>query len=1400
MKNPAENGFVILRGLATLRQSQPGRIELWLRVVFFRQSINRYAVRQFTLQGDHEASEMQIDSRRIFCFWLTCCTGLLMSNLAAAQNPTTQLQRELASVSAAELAEEAARFGDAKRGAVLFYQPQMACRQCHSVDGSKSPLGPALSEKRPDVTNAFLVDSVLHPSKVIRKGFETAVVVTNDGKVVTGLIVEETPQKVVIRDGRPLGKVMEFSRDDIDEYQRVKQSIMPPGQVSMLASRQQFLDLIRYLIEVRDGGALRAKELEPPASLYAIRIPEYEKDIDHSAMISDLDDGSFKRGQAIYNRLCVNCHGNHDKPGSLPTSLRFATGKFRNGFDPHTMYQTLTRGFGMMVAQTWMVPQQKYDVIHYVREAYLRKDNPTQHLMVTDEYLAGLPKGKSRGPEPSQNEPWITMDYGPSLVNTYEVGNDGTNFAYKGIAVRLDPGPGGVSRGQSWMVFDHDTMRVAAAWTGQGFIDWQGIHMNGRHNIHPRVKGDVHLANPTGPGWANPDSGTFDDPRLRGRDDRQYGPLPRKWAHYKGLSHHGQKTIIEYTVGDTRIHEMPGLATPVGNDTAAPPVFSRTFNIGPRSRELTLQVAREPEGSGIQATLDQNQKSLGMAVSFGLPGTGEQSAADARAAGSKQKLLEFNGKSFVEISDASYFDTTSQDFTLTARIRTKSGGTIFSRTKTGEKWIPDGQTLFVRNGQLAFDIGWVGAVQSRQRVNDGKWHDVAMTWDSKTKLVQLFVDGKPDQSRELATQKSLRESVFRIGFTNSNFPGPQSFFDGGLRDVRFYQRLLSNAELSKSASLPADESLKANWKLDEPVPAKPAKKTAVAAAGDVPDATGNGHTGTIHSDGTGTTADRDERLAAGIQPAVAGAKFIGHADGALILQIPAGREPLQFTLWFQRRKPDASLQEITADFVIEEAVADLASLTNGGPARWPVKLTTTPIIGSDSGAFAVDVLSHPADNPWLAQTRLTGFDFLPDGDRVAVCAWDGDVWMVSGLSQLPNIQSEVVPEQPPKLTWQRIASGLFQPLGLKYVDGQIFVTCRDQIVILRDRNGDGETDYYENFNNDHQVTDHFHEFAMGLQTDDAGNFYYAKSARHALKALVPHHGTLLRVSRDGSKTDIIAAGFRAANGVCLNPDGTFIVTDQEGHWNPKNRINWVREGGFYGNMFGYHDVTDSSDDAMEQPLCWITNAFDRSPAELLWCDSERWGPFKGSLLNLSYGYGKIFVVPHENLDGQMQGGMCELPIPQFPTGLMRGRFNPHDGQLYACGMVAWGSAQRQPGGIYRIRYTGKPAYLPVQLEATPRRVKIVLSDPVKAESAADTANYRVKVWSLKRAASYGSKHYDEHALEVASASLSPDGRTIELTVPDVAPTWGMEIRYALQGVKGESAAGVIHNTIHKLGE
>lgn len=1300
----------------------------------------------------------------------------------------SRIEAELKAESLSTLAKAARERGDAKRGAVLFYLPYMACRKCHAISGP-SPLGPNLAELGENKTDEHIIESVLKPSAKVEKKFRATVIIKNDGKQVTGLLVKDEPAGVTLRDGRPGGKRITVPRADIDEQAEMVASIMPEGQVNQLASRQQFYDLVRYLLEIRDGGPLRAKELEPPPALYQLKLPEYEKHIDHKGLLAGLDQNSFKRGEAIYNRLCINCHGNHNRPGSLPTSLRFASGKFRNGSDPYTMYQTLTRGFGLMVAQAWMVPSQKYDVIHYIREAYLKQHNPTQYFPVTGEYLDALPKGDTKGPAPRRMDLWATMDYGPSLINTYEVGKDASNFAYKGIAVRLDKGPGGVARGNAWMIFDHDTMRVSAAWTGKEFIDWNGIHFNGRHNIHPRVVGDLHLTNPTGPGFASPEfplgeKAFADTARIVGRDKRIYGPLPRKWAHYKGLYHYEDKTIISYTVGKTPILEMPGLQTIAseGEDekaTAENLIFKRTLNIGPRSKELVLQVARD-KIENAQLTLLK-----GTSAKVALYGANleQKTTETVPTTEPSNEKLKFAGATSVEITDGAAFDMTTKDFTIAARVRTKSGGTIFCRTAQGPEWVPDGKTLFVRGGRLCYDIGWVGVMQSERQVNDGKWHDVAMTWAAKTKRATMYIDGKPAGAKVIGPQGNPKKHVVRLGFSAPDFPNP-TYLKGGLETVSFFQRVLKPEEISKAGAL-SDKSLVARW--------KPGSSNAIAVK-DISKPKG-GFDGKVYQ-GTppqnGTTSTEGVLLV-GVTPPIGDLVI---QDGAVRLLVPPGKEQLKATLWWSRADTDTA-NELASSVDIEAADQDLSAFTKGGKPRWPEKLTTEVAVGKNDGPYAVDVLTRPASNPWLAQVRLTGFDFFPDGDRLAICAWDGDVWMVSGLSQITKAtQEENAPS--PKLTWQRIASGLFQPLGLKVIDDKIYLTCRDQICILHDLNGDGETDFYENFNNDAQVTDHFHEFAMGLQTDDDGNLYYAKSARHALTALVPHHGTLLRVSKDGARTDILATGFRAANGVCLNPDGTFIVTDQEGHWNPKNRINYVKEGGFYGNMFGYHDVTDSSDEAMEQPLCWITNSFDRSPAELLWCQDDRWGPLSGSLLNLSYGYGKVFVVPHEKIGGQAQGGMCQLPIPQAPTGLIRGRFNPADGQLYACGMFAWAGSRNQPGGFYRIRYTGRPVHLPVGLEAKPEGMKVSFSGVLDEASASDVKNWRVKVWSLKRTRNYGSKHYDEKPLEITSVDVASDGQTVFLNLPKIAPTWCMEIRYSIRSKDGKTIDGVVHNTVHQL--
>jgi hypothetical protein len=765
--------------------------------------------------------------------------------------------------------------------------------------------------------------------------------------------------------------------------------------------------------------------------------------------------------------------------------------KFKNGGDPFRIWQTLTKGYGLMTPMPQYSTRQKYDVIHYIREEFLAKHNPDKHAKIDKAYLASLPRGMTlvEEPEATKRPPqYELMDFGNVLFGTYQIEpgpiDENVNIAQKGIAIRLDPGPGGVSKGKAWAIYDHDTMRLAAFYTGDEFVDWKGIDFDGSHGTHTSIVGERVLVNPDEAGWANPETGEWDAPRVVGKDGRKFGPIPREWARYRGIHLTEDGPVLEYTVGQTTILESISL-----------------------SKEGPL------------------------------------------------RSFEF-----------------------------------------------------------------VGATSDR-----------------------LEIRMSPDKS--LTVEKEMLPG------------GVTSTIDA---THQIYTEEMSQKELTKP------------------------KKIS------------------------------------------------------------------------------------------------------------PTPVTTQIQLGTEIGPFAIDILTVPdADlNPHQSWMRTSGFDFYPDGKRAAVCTWMGDVWIVEGIDQAEG-----------ELTWKRICSGLFQPLGLKIVDGFIHVTCRDQLAKLHDKNGDETIDFIECLNNDHQVTEHFHEFAMGLQTDAAGNFYYAKSARHAKDSLVPHHGTLLRVSADGEKTDILATGFRAANGVCLNPDGTFIVTDQEGHWNPKNRINWVNGDGpeeFFGNIYGYSPITDTSDSAMKNPLCWITNAFDRSPSELLWVpENAAWGSLNGQLLNLSYGYGKIYVVPHEDVKGQKQGGMCELPFDQFPTGVMRGRFHPEDGQLYACGMFAWAGTQQQAGGFYRIRKTEKPAFVPTRLRATKSGISFQLSDPIDPASV-KPGNFQVEAWELQRSKNYGSKHLNQREWRVARAEVDEDRKTVTLTIPEIEPTWSMSIEMALQGPDGEAIERVIHNSVFEL--
>lgn len=516
------------------------------------------------------------------------------------------------------------------------------------------------------------------------------------------------------------------------------------------------------------------------------------------------------------------------------------------------------------------------------------------------------------------------------------------------------------------------------------------------------------------------------------------------------------------------------------------------------------------------------------------------------------------------------------------------------------------------------------------------------------------------------------------------------------------------------------------------------------------------------------------------------------ANGRVIAKIPAGKQSFRIAIW---KGAKADSDAVATAMKSAAKLPSLAALTKGAPGRWTPPVVTQAVPGTNDGPYVVDDLTPPVPNPWNAKTFFGGFDFLPDG-RAAVACFHGDVWIVSGLDDKAG-----------KLSWKRFATGMFQPLGLKVVNSQIYVTCRDQLTRLHDLNGDGEADFYECFNNDTVVTPNYHEFCLDLHTDKAGNFFYAKGAPWPPTVQSPYQGTMLKVSKDGAKLEVFATGLRAPNGSGLGPNGWLTVSDNQGHYMPASKLNLIREGGFYGMRQAAHGKAPPEDNihAYDQPICWLPMTVDNSSGGQVWVESTKWGPLNGQMLFMSYGKGTLFSVMTQEVDGTVQAGMTQFPL-KFPSGTMRARFNAKDGQLYTTGLRGWQTTGLRDGAFSRVRYTGAPVRMPQALHVSKDGVRITFTTALDEASAKDVGNWNVEMWNYIYSGGYGSpevstkdpkvKQHDK--LEVTAVNLSADKKTVTLQLSEVTPAMQMKIKFNLKAADGAAVSSEIYNTIHKV--
>ena len=521
----------------------------------------------------------------------------------------------------------------------------------------------------------------------------------------------------------------------------------------------------------------------------------------------------------------------------------------------------------------------------------------------------------------------------------------------------------------------------------------------------------------------------------------------------------------------------------------------------------------------------------------------------------------------------------------------------------------------------------------------------------------------------------------------------------------------------------------------------------------------------------------------------------------IVAKISPSTAPVTFTITYAKDGEAKAAEPV-----------ELAALTKGGEGIWKETITTPGNLSTDKKApWVTDTVTIPEDNPWHSNIRFAGLDFVDD-DTAALCTWNGDVWTVSGLKGDWK-----------EFKWKRFASGLFEPLGLKVVNGAIMVHGRDQITRLHDLNKDGEADRYEAFFREESVSPNFHEFAFELQTDKQGNFYTCKASPvrgggRGFDEIFPHHGTVLKISPDGSKYTVLATGLRAPGGLGVGPNGEITTGENEGSWQPRCKINYFtpkQAPVFLGTEPSKHDVKKD----FHEPLCYLPMEVDNSGASQVWVpEGVDFGVKAGEMLHLSYGQSSVYRVLPAPVDDTMQGGVVKLPI-SLGSSAMRARFHT-DGSMYVCGLRGWQTNAAAETAFQRVRRNAEvPTDLPDKVEFTRTGVKIHFEGSLDPELAADPESYSAERWNYVRGPQYGGgefsvdkpdrdaeklalekesqSHKVHDKIEIKAARVSKDGHTVELDLAGHKPSMQLKVTWDLETTDGEVLKGDYYGTFRK---
>jgi len=148
----------------------------------------------------------------------------------------------------------ASKPGDPVAGQQVFGK---LCGQCHRIHGSGADVGPDLTVAGRTSFDQ-LVSKVFDPNQFIKSGYQAVTAGTTGGRFVTGLVVEDSPQRLVLKTQG--GKLETLPRSEVEEVIVSRQSLMPEG-IEQQLPHAELIDLFAFLALDRPPGDPQARKI-----------------------------------------------------------------------------------------------------------------------------------------------------------------------------------------------------------------------------------------------------------------------------------------------------------------------------------------------------------------------------------------------------------------------------------------------------------------------------------------------------------------------------------------------------------------------------------------------------------------------------------------------------------------------------------------------------------------------------------------------------------------------------------------------------------------------------------------------------------------------------------------------------------------------------------------------------------------------------------------------------------------------------------------------------------------------------------------------------------------------------------------------------------------------------------